>query len=76
MDIKFVRLDMIVMDHDLLGRNDMMGIVQLGEGSDHSTGRLHWMEMMSSPRNSISRWHSLAKPKAGTLRNMTSKKTL
>ena len=76
MDINYVRLDLIVMDHDILGRNDMMGLVQLGQGSDHSTGRIHWTEMISSPRNPISRWHSLAQPMASTLRNRTSKMTL
>ena len=63
------------MDHDVFGRNDTMGTVQLGEGSDHSTGRLHWMEMVSSPRNPISRWHSLSKP-VGTLRRAATKSTV
>ena len=69
MEIDFIRLQLVVMDHDVFGRNDMMGIVELGEGTDHPTGRLQWKEMISSPRNAISRWHSISKPSlSGTLR--------
>ena len=59
MDIHFIRLEVSVMDYDLLGRNDLMGFFELGEGSDHPTGRSHWMEMCANPRTPISRWHSL-----------------
>lgn len=75
-DIHFVRMDLIVMDHDVFGRNDTMGVVQLGEGSDHTSGRLHWTEMISSPRNPISRWHSLDKPVGTLLKRMTTKSLL
>ena len=31
MEMKFVRLDIYVMDYDMLSRNDVMGVLQLGE---------------------------------------------
>ena len=58
-DITYTRLDVYVMDYDRLSRNDVMGMVQLGEKVTHSSGQQHWREMLSSPRTPISRWHSL-----------------
>ena len=31
MEMKYVRLDIYVMDYDMLSRNDVMGVLQLGE---------------------------------------------
>ena len=47
------------MDYDRLGRNDLMGFFTLGEGANQVSGRQHWEEMVSHPRNPISRWHAL-----------------
>ena len=58
-DISHTRLDVYVMDYDRLSRNDVMGMIQLGEKVPHSSGQQHWREMLSSPRTPISRWHSL-----------------
>ena len=31
MEMKYVRLDIYVMDYDMLSRNDVMGVLQLGQ---------------------------------------------
>lgn len=62
MDLNYVKLQLIVLDHDVLGTNDMMGGMEFGTRTEHSTGRNHWNEIMSSPRNQFCYWHSLTKP--------------
>ena len=62
MDMHFVQLELKVIDHDILGSNHLMGTVELGSKSEHSTGKTHWTEMTSSPCNQICYWHSLKEP--------------
>ena len=62
MDIDFVELQLTMFDHDTLGSDDVMGTVEFGMKSKHHTGRLHWIEMASSPRNHVCFWHSMDKP--------------
>ena len=61
MNIESLQLEIRVKDHDRVGQNDMIGVVMLGKESDHHTGRTHWMEMISSPCNQITFWHSIEK---------------
>lgn len=63
LEMSFVRLEVCVMDYDRLGRNDLMGVFTMGEGSDHPTGRSQWLEMIENPRTLVSRWHSLGSQK-------------
>lgn len=59
MNISDVHLEVLVMDYDRLSRNDIMGVILLGEKIDHRTGRKHWIDMLQSPQQSISQWHSV-----------------
>ena len=61
-NISDVHLEVFLMDYDRLSRNDVIGVVILGEKSDHMTGQKHWMDMLQSPKQSISQWHSVAPP--------------
>ena len=51
------------MDYDRLSRNDIVGMITLGEKSDHETGQKHWIDMLQSPQQSITQWHSVAPPR-------------
>ena len=48
MEIKDVSLEVHVMDYDRFSRNDVVGVVHIGESVDHKSGREHWTEMISS----------------------------
>ena len=62
MDVKDVTLEAIVMDYDRFGRNDIIGMVTLGSNVSDETGKAHWLEMLSSPRQQVSHWHSIIVP--------------
>ena len=61
MDVDLMQLQLTLFDHDVLGSDDVMGAVEFGTNSNHHTGRLHWIEMTSSPRNQVCFWHSMDK---------------
>ena len=39
------------MDYDRFSRNDVIGVIILGENSDHMTGQTHWIDMLQSPQH-------------------------
>lgn len=59
MDVKEVALEVLMMDYDRFSRNDVVGVVYIGEQVPHDTGRQHWEQIMSQPNTSISNWHSI-----------------
>ena len=71
MDMHYVRLQLTMFDHDILGSDDVMGTIEFGMKSKHHTGQLHWVEMTSSPRNQVCFWHSMDKPQVLTLRKLS-----
>ena len=62
MKICLVHLEVVVMNHNVVGSNEIIGKVEIGKGTGHSTGSLHWMEMLSSPCSLVSYWHSIRDP--------------
>ena len=58
-----IHLEIFLMDYDRLSRNDVIGVIHLGERSDHMTGQKQWVDMLQSPKQSISQWHSVAPPR-------------
>ena len=58
-DINHVELEVVIMDYDRFSRNDLMGTVLLGANVDHQSGRSHWTDMVATPQQRISRWHSI-----------------
>ena len=59
MDLKDIVLEVKVMDYDRFSRNDLMGVVLIGENVQQETGRVHWAEMISSVNQAVSHWHPI-----------------
>ena len=74
MDVHCVSLYVVVADHDIMGTNDVIGMIDIGEGSIHPTGQLQWTEMISAPHTPISFWHIIPKPAKTTLKRLTKRK--
>ena len=68
-DINNVGLEVVIMDYDRFSRNDLIGTVLLGANVDHQSGFSHWTDMVATPEQGISRWHSI-KP---TIQDLTRK---
>ena len=66
MNISDVNLEVFLMDYDRFSRNDIVGMIILGEKSDHVTGQKHWIDMLQSPQQSVTQWHSVAPPRLET----------
>ena len=65
-DINSVGLEVAVMDYDRFGRNDYIGTVQFGASVDHYSGWSHWTDVISTPKQRISRWHSIKRVSSHT----------
>ena len=59
MNVKEVAMEILMMDYDRFSRNDVVGVVYIGEQVPHDTGRQHWEQLLSQPNTSISSWHSI-----------------
>ncbi|XP_063072770.1 synaptotagmin-6 [Engraulis encrasicolus] len=57
-----VSLHISVMDYDLVGHNEVIGVNRVGSRVE-GLGRDHWNEMLAYPRKPITHWHSLLEPK-------------
>uniref|UniRef100_A0A8C6LCD8 Synaptotagmin 6 n=1 Tax=Nothobranchius furzeri TaxID=105023 RepID=A0A8C6LCD8_NOTFU len=57
-----VSLHISVMDYDLVGHNEIIGVMRLGSHAE-GLGRDHWNEMLAYPRKPIAHWHPLLEPK-------------
>ena len=54
-----VALSFRVLDYDRFSRHDTMGVVDIGRNASSKLGKKHWTEIMLSPRQRISFWHSI-----------------
>ena len=52
-------MDVIVMEYDRFSHDQVVGVVHLGSNVTEDMGRTHWDEMIATPNNAISRWHSI-----------------
>ncbi|KAK1799570.1 hypothetical protein P4O66_000449 [Electrophorus voltai] len=57
-----VSLHISVMDYDLVGHNEVIGVNRVGCHAE-GLGRDHWNEMLAYPRKPIAHWHPLLEPK-------------
>ncbi|KAG9269064.1 synaptotagmin-6-like [Astyanax mexicanus] len=57
-----VSLHISVMDYDLVGHNEIIGVNRVGCGAE-GLGRDHWNEMLAYPRKPIAHWHPLLESK-------------
>ncbi|KAM6976513.1 synaptotagmin-6 [Aplochiton taeniatus] len=57
-----VSLHISVMDYDLVGHNEIIGVMRVGCSAE-GLGRDHWNEMLAYPRKPIAHWHQLLEQK-------------
>ncbi|XP_077370201.1 synaptotagmin-6 isoform X1 [Festucalex cinctus] len=57
-----VSLHISVMDYDLVGHNEIIGVMRVGCNAE-GLGRDHWNEMLAYPRKPIAHWHPLLESK-------------
>ncbi|XP_076840021.1 synaptotagmin-6 isoform X2 [Brachyhypopomus gauderio] len=57
-----VSLHISVMDYDLVGHNEIIGVTRVGCRAE-GLGRDHWNEMLAYPRKPIAHWHPLQESK-------------
>ena len=63
MDLLDISLEILVMDYNhFTAKNDLVGVIVIGEHSPHESGRSHWDEIMASPKHRVSRWHWIHPP--------------
>ncbi|XP_064629150.1 synaptotagmin-6-like isoform X2 [Lineus longissimus] len=56
-----VALEIAVMDYDLLGHNELVGMCVISQ-EGLSAGAKHWTDMTGNFRKAIAMWHSLKRP--------------
>ncbi|XP_030379514.1 synaptotagmin-7 isoform X2 [Scaptodrosophila lebanonensis] len=58
--IRECSLDVMVMDFDNIGRNELIGRILLaGKNGSGASETKHWQDMISKPRQTIVQWHRL-----------------
>ncbi|XP_037041809.1 synaptotagmin-7 isoform X2 [Bradysia coprophila] len=58
--IRECSLDIMVMDFDNIGRNELIGRILLaGKNGSGASETKHWQDMISKPRQTIIQWHRL-----------------
>lgn len=58
--IRECSLDVMVMDFDNIGRNELIGRIQLaGKNGSGASETKHWQDMITKPRQTIVQWHRL-----------------
>ena len=50
-DLKSIHFDVLIMDHDRVGRNGTLGIVKLGYKVDYASGRNQWQYAVNNPKS-------------------------
>ena len=56
------------MDYDRFKPNEIIGNVIIGPDSPNSSDSDHWNEIMTTPGQQVSHWHTLTSPKELTKR--------
>lgn len=65
-NIHDLALELVVMEQDRFSRAVTMGVVYIGMGVPHHTGRQHWQHLIAQPSSRISNWHPIL-PVSATL---------
>ena len=58
-DLQSIHFEILIMDHDRVGRNSTLGIVKLGCKVDHMSGENQWQYALNNPNQFRSTWHSI-----------------
>lgn len=64
-DLNTVHFDILIMDHDRVGRNSILGVVKLGYKVDHKSGKNQWQYALNNPNQLCSTWHSIHSTQKG-----------
>jgi Ca2+-dependent lipid-binding protein len=57
-----VALEISVMDYDLLGHNELVGMCVISQEEQLAAGGKHWTDMTGNFRKAIAMWHNLKRP--------------
>lgn len=57
--IRECQLNVTVMDHDKVGRNEAIGKIMLGKAGSGTSETKHWSDMITKPRQNVVQWHRL-----------------
>ncbi|XP_066587956.1 synaptotagmin-7 isoform X2 [Prorops nasuta] len=57
--IRECSLDVMVMDFDNIGRNELIGRIRLGKNGSGASEAKHWQDMILRPRQIVPQWHRL-----------------
>ncbi|KAL2712559.1 synaptotagmin-7 isoform X9 [Vespula squamosa] len=58
--IRECSLDIMVMDFDNIGRNELIGRIQLaGKNGSGASETKHWQDMITKPKQTVIQWHRL-----------------
>ena len=68
-----ITISLFFIDYDFISRNDVMGIVSIGKKVDTELGRKHWHQVLQSPRQEISFWHTIQLATTAQTRHMRSR---
>ena len=60
MDVNNFFMQLVVMDYDRFTQDDVIGVVHIGQSVESEVGRKHWSDVLSTPTQSVLRWHSIA----------------
>ena len=64
------------MDYDRFKHNKIIGNVIIGPNTSHSSDHDHWNEIVTTPGQQVSHWHTLTSPKELTKRRRKKSMTL
>ena len=59
MDLKSIHFDILIMDHDRVGRNNTLGVVKVGYNVGHTSGENQWQHALNIPNQLCSIWHCI-----------------
>ena len=71
----YIAVSFYIVDFDYVLRNDTMGVVNIGKNVQSKLGRKHWTQVLQSPRQGISFWHSIQLATSAQKRHMRSRST-
>ena len=58
-DLNSIHFDILIMDHDRVGRNNTLGMVKLGYKVGHRSGEKQWQHALNIPNRAINTWHCI-----------------
>ena len=60
LDLESIYFDILIMDHDRVGRNSILGVVKLGHKVSHTSGEYQWRCALNNPNQLCNTWHCIS----------------